>query len=145
MIPRTMHHISAIDLADKGAEYDSSEDHHERTTAVPEQDANTISSRIVDAAGTWAIPMHAPVLDIDFPIFAIPSSTPGHFHLYIERLLDWDQYEKVLRVLGEVGIIEEGYARACIERSASYVRKPTCTKPTCTKPLPDLPPDVEPF
>lgn len=67
---------------------------------------------------------HFPVLDIDVPARYVPSSTPGHGHLYIDKLLNWRQYEELLRVLGKVGIIEEGYAGASIARGHTAVRLP---------------------
>lgn len=64
--------------------------------------------------------IHYPVLDIDHPCYVIPSQTPGHFHLYIDKAVLWEQYERLLRSLSDAGIIEEGYARASIARKASY-------------------------
>jgi hypothetical protein len=40
-------------------------------------DAQVVSSEIYDTD------RHAPVLDIDVPAYLVPSSTPGHSHLYI--------------------------------------------------------------
>lgn len=55
--------------------------------------------------------MHKPVLDIDLPVKVLESSTPGHHHLFIDKRMTWEQYKKLLDVLAEVGIIEEGYSR----------------------------------
>lgn len=136
MIARTYHRITAIDDKDNGAQYDSNDDVAERITAVAEGDANTISSRMVEQPAFEGIPemedemvMHAPVLDIDFPACLIPSSTPGHFHLYLDKPVPWLTYRTLLEALAEAGLIEEGYMRASIDRGATYVRKPTCTKP----------------
>ena len=38
--------------------------------------------------------MHRPILDIDLPAALIPSSTPGHYHLYIDKPMEWDRYEE---------------------------------------------------
>jgi hypothetical protein len=67
---------------------------------------------------------HRPVLDIDFPIAIIESSTKGHYHLYMDKKLSWFEYEKLLRVLEEVGIIEEGYLYASLDREFTSVRLP---------------------
>lgn len=67
---------------------------------------------------------HRPVLDIDFPAKLIPSSTEGHFHLYLDKEMPWSTYEKLLAALAEAGIIEEGYAKASIARRYSTVRLP---------------------
>lgn len=73
-------------------------------------------------------PMHAPVLDLDFPAYLVPSSTPGHSHLYLERPMSEDQYFALLTALGEAGILEKGYVNACIARGFSVVRTPWTTK-----------------
>lgn len=72
--------------------------------------------------------MHRPILDIDMPVTVIPSSTPGHGHLYIDKKLTWEDYSKLLNVLAEVGIIEEGYAAASIARQHTAVRLPWVKK-----------------
>ena len=71
---------------------------------------------------------HAPALDIDFPIHAVPSSTPGHFHLYIEKELSWSEYEELLRVLAKVGIIEEGFYQQARKFQQTYLRLPYIKK-----------------
>lgn len=74
-------------------------------------------------------PTHKVVLDIDMPVAIIPSSTEGHFHLYIDKEMPWKDYEKLLTVLGEVGIIERGYANASKRRKHTAVRLPWVKKP----------------
>lgn len=87
-----------------------------------EHPANIVSSECTDG-------FHRPALDIDIECEYIPSSTPGHGHLYFPTLnLNWYQYERLLRVLGEVGILEEGYVEASIERKATYLRLPGVMK-----------------
>jgi len=71
---------------------------------------------------------HKPILDIDFPAKLVPSSTEGHFHLYLDKELSWEQYEKLLRALADAGIIEQGYANASIERRYSAARLPWVKK-----------------
>ncbi len=72
--------------------------------------------------------MHRPILDIDFAAELIPSSTEGHFHLYLDKPMTWKQYRKLLGVLAEVGVIEHGYAQASIERGYSSTRLPWIKK-----------------
>lgn len=71
---------------------------------------------------------HRPVLDLDVPAFLVPSSTPGHSHLYIDRLLNWDAYRQLLTALGRAGIIEDGYVGASIARGHTAVRLPWVPK-----------------
>lgn len=81
--------------------------------------ANLISSRIVGTLGD----LHAPVLDIDFTAALIPSSTPGHYHLYLDQPIEWKKYRALLIALADAGIISRWYADRCIEHRATYVRK----------------------
>lgn len=89
-------------------------------------DANIVTSEVADSGCYGGL--HRPVLDIDFPCKLIPSSTPGHFHLYMDRELSWHQYKKLLTVLAEVGLIESGYLRASLERCYTAVRLPWISK-----------------
>jgi len=72
--------------------------------------------------------LHAPALDIDLPARLIPSSTEGHHHLYIDVEMTWDEYERLLTVLADVGIIQPGYCRASAERKGTYLRLPHVQK-----------------
>jgi hypothetical protein len=92
--------------------------------------ANAISSAIREPdRNSWATYRHTVALDIDHRVRVVPSSTPGNGHLYIDVPMEWEQYEKLLKVLAEVGIIEEGYAGASIRRRATHLRLPWVRKP----------------
>jgi hypothetical protein len=71
---------------------------------------------------------HEPVLDIDFPAALVPSTTEGHFHLYLNRTMSWDDYQKLLTTLYEVGIIEEGFYKMSLMRGQTFVRMPGVKK-----------------
>ncbi|AYR00953.1 hypothetical protein PP636_gp18 [Arthrobacter phage Hestia] len=86
-------------------------------------DAEVLSSLDLDTY------LHRPVLDIDMPAALIPSSTPGHHHLYIDRPMTLRQYERLLNVLAEVGIVERGYVSASLDRGYTSVRLPWVKKP----------------
>lgn len=88
-----------------------------------EEHANLTSSRLENGN-------HSPVLDIDFPARLEPSSTPGHFHLYLEGLeMPWATYEALLVALGDAGVIGEGYLRHSLNREQTMVRRPHIKKP----------------
>jgi hypothetical protein len=72
--------------------------------------------------------MHMPLLDIDYDAALIPSSTPGHFHLYLNKAIKWDVYKKFLEAAAEAGIIQKGYADWSLARSQSFLRKPGVKK-----------------
>lgn len=85
--------------------------------------ANAISSHVVGNED-----LHLPVLDIDYEAALVPSSTPGHYHLFLDKPVAWDDYVDLLNALAACDIIEPGYASAAIARGATYVRKPGVRK-----------------
>lgn len=89
---------------------------------VDELDANLVSSLCENGN-------HAPVIDLDFPCKLIPSSTPGHFHLYIEQEMSWRNYEQLLKALYNAGIIERGFYNMAVARRMTMVRPPGVYKP----------------
>lgn len=98
-------------------------------------DANLISSRLEGFRDE-----HMPAIDIDFPCRLVPSRTPGHFHLYIDKVLDGPTYFNLLDAMARAHIVQRGYAEASRQHGASFLR---------TQPLlgtdPRLDPDREPF
>ena len=116
------HRLATISTKDDNDEYTN------ETVPTEELDkAEVVTSEVAEGAYKG---LHRPILDIDLAATIIPSSTFGHGHLYINHTLTWGQYEKLLNVLAEVGIIEEGYARASIERQHTAVRLPWVRKPS---------------
>lgn len=92
-------------------------------TNVEELDkANVIISREV------GFRTHRPVLDLDIEAKLVPSSTPGHFHLYLDKSMSWEDYCELLYVLAKVGIIEPGYASVSMARGYTAVRLPWIKK-----------------
>lgn len=71
---------------------------------------------------------HRPVLDIDFPVHVVASSTPGHYHLYLDKQMPWRKYAKLIDALAEAGIIEQGYASVSEGRQYTSVRLPWIKK-----------------
>lgn len=91
----------------------------EETSSLDE--ANIVISLLPD--GT-----HAPVLDLDIPHVYVPSSTPGHGHLYLDVPMDDESFWIFLELLSDLGIIEEGYFQASKARGYSAVRLPWIKK-----------------
>ena len=97
---------------------------------APVQNADVLTSEVADQLGDEGRPngMHKPVLDLDFPAKLLDSSTPGHHHLLIDKEMSWEQYVKMLDVLAEVGILQQGYVNASKERKFTCVRLPWVKK-----------------
>ena len=82
-------------------------------------DANVISS---DSSADPNV--HYPVIDLDVPVYLIPSSTSGHGHLYINVGMTFEAYKNILVALADAGVVEQGYVDASIRRGRSDVRLP---------------------
>jgi hypothetical protein len=85
--------------------------------------ANLVSSIVADGSG-----LHRPVLDLDMPAYLVPSSTPGHHHLYIDHPMTWEAYVKLLEALADAGLLERGYVEASVRRGRTDVRLPWVRK-----------------
>jgi len=71
---------------------------------------------------------HKVVIDLDLPARLVPSSTPGHFHLYVDHEMTWEQYAAVLQAMGNAGLLEDGYVSASLARKFTAVRLPWVRK-----------------
>lgn len=89
-------------------------------------DANIVTSRY--ALGPYA--RHALLLDIDHPAWLVRSSTPGHFHLYVDvpNGIPHRDYMGLLEALAKARVIENGYASASNKRRFSSLRFPWIKK-----------------
>ena len=64
------------------------------------------------------------ILEVEFPIQLIPSTTPRHYHLYLDRKISWEQYVLVLESAHEAGIISIGFYEISIKNGQSMVLLP---------------------
>lgn len=71
---------------------------------------------------------HMPVIDLDFPCDLVPSSTPGHFHLYVDRITGHEAYRKVLEAMVEAGWVQRGVLSGFDYRGFTAVRLPWVSK-----------------
>lgn len=101
-----------------GSSDDAMENDPEPTTAALAE-ANVVTSEVDGHPGR-----HKVVLDIDMPVTVLPSSTEGHHHLYIDAELSWEDYQRLIWVLADLGIVEEGYASASHARGYTVLRLP---------------------
>lgn len=58
----------------------------------------------------------------------VPSATPEHFHLYIDTEMGWESYARLLAVLGEAGILGEGFVKSSLWHGMSFLRYPADAK-----------------
>lgn len=100
------------------------ERHREMGNARTEQSvekANLLSSEV-------RTDVHMPVIDCDYGIQAIASTSPGHYHLYIDRELTWPQYKALLEGFYKAGLIEKRWYENAIRDKRTYVRLPHVKK-----------------
>jgi hypothetical protein len=102
-------------------------------------EANLVTSEMIGHRGpeaplTWlegpnGLTMHRLVIDIDHRVKAVESTTPGHFHLYIDVPMNWhDQALPLLHALADAGVVEPGYVGASERRGYTAVRLPWVRK-----------------
>lgn len=91
---------------------------------IPLKEANLLTSRHQFGRDKCDKGMHRVVIDIDYDAALIPSSSPDHYHLILDRVLPWHQYVELLNALAKAGIIEKGYAEASINRGYTAIRPP---------------------
>ena len=83
-------------------------------------DANVVTSIAADNHFTIDHPTgrrvvtHLPVIDLDFPV-GIRESSPGRYHLYLQRETSWEDFLSVLQAMADVGWVEPGYVHASME------------------------------
>ena len=44
----------------------------------------------------YSFEKHKPVLDLDMDVLVVPSTTPGHHHLYIDQAMSWKDYSLLM-------------------------------------------------
>lgn len=109
------------------------QDEYESSEALEKCDrdvAEIVSSKIANQA-LFNFPgesKHKILLDIDHNALLVPSSTEGHWHLYIDHTISWKKYCALLLALAEAGVIEDGYAQASIRREQTHLRVPWLSK-----------------
>jgi len=122
---------------------DSGYDTDDVVVAADDEKADGITSWMPEVPGSVPdVEFHRPVLDLDFDAALVPSSTEGHWHLYLDALMPWDDYAKLLTVMAEVGILEQGYVDASLARGYSSARLPGVMRPAPRKVRPGRRADV---
>ena len=118
-------HISPLpgQIYQKVNYFDTYEASVERVDTIDVDEADVIISAVYNQPD-----MHKLILDLDLPAQLIPSTTAGHFHLYVDKEIPWRTYKKLLKVLAQAGLIEQGYANVSLERGYTAARLPWIKK-----------------
>jgi hypothetical protein len=110
--------------AEKLNESDHEPANEDRVIATRET-ANLVSSLCDDG-------LHRPALDLDIPCRLVPSSTEGHFHLYIEVGMTEAVYMELCDALAKAGLISSFYNKCAQLRKATFLRPEWVKKAVCT-------------
>lgn len=89
---------------------------------APVDEADVIGSRVT------ATDLHTVIVDLDVPARLVPSTTPGHSHLYVDVPVSFPGLLDILRTLARYGIVEGGYAHVTEERGEAFARLPWVRK-----------------
>lgn len=108
-----VNHLDIVDepMALSMLKYRQYEDRH-----PADMEANVVSSH-------WAKGEHLPIIDLDFPHEYVPSTTPGHAHLYLNRPIKRWRMVILLWGLYVGGVIEKGYFLWSLRRGGTFVRR----------------------
>jgi hypothetical protein len=85
--------------------------------------AEYVGSKILGEDG-----MHTVMLDLDYPVTLIQSTSTCHNHLYIDRPITWPQYKRLLVALWRARLIEDGYYKASVKQGQTFLRPPWVKK-----------------
>jgi hypothetical protein len=72
--------------------------------------------------------LHRVMMDVDVRSWSVPSTTPGHVHLYFEPTVTWRQYRRILRAMSQAGLVERAYYQAACGARAGMLRLPWIKK-----------------
>lgn len=88
---------------------------------VDPSEANLISSRTDDGR-------QMPIIDLDFDFHLEESSTPGHYHLYLDKPIPRRKFVALMLALWYSGVVEMGFAVWSLRRMGNFARLPGIEK-----------------
>jgi hypothetical protein len=88
---------------------------------VPAAQANLVGSKVNDN-------IHLPLFDIDYNASLHPSTTPGHYHLYLNKPITWRKYKRVIKAMAKAGLVQDGFCKYTIQRKQAFLRPPGVKK-----------------
>jgi len=98
----------------------------EETKNLNEADIVTSQGRLTEFEEEFGLtPKHMVMFDCDVPVVVVPSSTPGHSHLYFpSSYVSKDMLFVLFDALADAGIVERGYVAASKARGFAALRLP---------------------
>lgn len=100
--------------------------------AAPPTEAKPAAGPRIPGIEGYRAPARAVVLETAFqltvPAMLVPSSTEGHFHLYLETEMDWGDYLGLMRCMVDAGLLEKDWVDMNERRRMAMLRKPEFKK-----------------
>ena len=125
MSRRRTYHLPTLDAGD----YYTTDD--DLTEVPPDSPEAQMASSLLDNG------RHSPAIDIDFAARLEPSTTPGHFHLYLDGIeMDDTVYADLLRALHKAGVIQKGFLKRWEASGMTLLRLPHVKKKNPKPPVP---------
>jgi hypothetical protein len=115
-------HVDHLDIVDEPMILSLLKYKHYEDRQPSDVEANVVSSDIVGSK------LHAPIIDLDFDHAYVPSTTPGHAHLYLNVPISRWRLFVLLWGLRVGGVIEKGNFWWSLRRGGTYVRRPHVKK-----------------
>jgi hypothetical protein len=94
--------------------------------------ANRLASWLAPTNGRDELSWHTP-----YPVRVVPTSTPGHHHVYVDQLVDTATLMGVLEKFGLVDVVQFGYAAVSSIRGGAHLRLPWVRKAAPIEPEPE--------
>lgn len=105
-------------------DYESKKRMRLQAISVCDKDEANLIGSTIDMNGD----VHYPVIDFDIPVRLVPSSTPGHNHLYIDHPVTLQQMVNMLAAMAEAGVVQKGFANGTRRNKVATVRPPWIQK-----------------
>lgn len=111
------------------------QDHTDATELWIEVPATLASVRVLAdefiAAGVSVVGYNGGTLGMTLYVgapVAVRKTSPGKHHLYVDAVIPWSGYARLLTTLGTLGVLERGYVSASLARGYTALRLPWVTK-----------------
>jgi hypothetical protein len=102
---------------------DSGDFFHQNLRVVKRREESNLISSLPADKGDREAGYHYPAIDFDgIPVRFVESSTPGNFHLYIDKKVHWDQYTKLLEALAVCRLVQRGFVEASLSQGSTTLR-----------------------
>ncbi len=77
--------------------------------------------------------LRSPTVIVRVPVRVTPSSTRGHFHLYIDSEITWPEYSRLLRAMERANILRGKFYVWALERGQTMLFRPGLKKSDLVK------------